>query len=598
MLPGPAVPGGRMVCSSLASYCSQSHRKRRTVLVGDPNIVKPSGLFRASYTSYRVTSVAVDAARRDVARRVSVRRRFSDFVVLHNSLAQRFQCVLLPAPAAFDAAAPLQSRSAADARRATRLQAFLESVLDHAFLCRDAVVRAFFDVDDAEWQPLRRAVSAARGSGDGRLAAQALSRAGAAAAGDDDADAEGRWRLLLYSDAPGRLDVEPAARAATVAPVEQSCARVAALTRRAHATGLAHARALTDLAAALASLAANEAEAFHGGVAPPAAAAGALVAAAAAMVAEASALARRADAVERFVGAPFSCEAAHIAALRDATQQLASMPMRTRAAQQARNALRVASARLPGRFAAAARRGCARYCAAAHTCGTDAAAAAAAGFAAITGRRDAKPPRGLAFDRRSRGDTPSADAPSSYALFSLGIAASTWDMPDESFARLFSAKDAPPARAGGPARKPTASSTPAPAPAPAPSSAPAPAPAASVSLSWLQGGAALIGCSDNASAPAAAPPPRPPVQLSKGGSSLPNTTRRPKLNHDGGDSNVEAVDGADGAEITARPPPPPEGRAAVPPNRASAPARLSEMVYVDSNADTLPRKSPEKRGPR
>ena len=168
------------------------------VFVSDPEeMSEPAmlGLSSTTFTTYLVTTRGVVSGEESGAggeeTTVGVRRRFSDFVVLRDSLRGRYACVALPLlpPGRLTGHTADLSRF-----RAARLERFLRAVFEDPVLGRDALLRMFATCPF--WDGVRKAAEAS-GQDLERVAARMDATA------DFPCVSETMWAELLRAEAAG-----------------------------------------------------------------------------------------------------------------------------------------------------------------------------------------------------------------------------------------------------------------------------------------------------------------------------------------------------------------------------------------------------------
>lgn len=325
---------------SLGDWISQC--PRRCVSVSEPLNEQARSIFLGGvpHVTFRVSSRIV---RRSSSS--SVRRRMSDFVALRDSLLRRFDGIVLPPPesgvlggALSD---PTASRGTSTARRTRALSAFAETVCASPFLSQDAVTVAFFELSPyAEWDALRKLI-ATKGASEARSARQACERARCERF---DSSGPQRWVDALQSKSALEL---PVVLESTYASVEDSAREVAKAAREAASLGAKYASALAKLASVVEKLGREERDTFRGR-------AGDYGAQSLDELSEqclkplAEETFSRADAIERYLGAPMREEATYMAACRELSRKKELSDWKT-------TALGVETERLAPKFAATCR---------------------------------------------------------------------------------------------------------------------------------------------------------------------------------------------------------------------------------------------------
>lgn len=353
----------------LRQWLGAVDKGRRFLSVGDPRLEKQAGMFAgaSAFVTFKVVSVDM----RKPGRVVEVRRRFSDFVALRESLLRRHTGLVLPVPEAgiLNGAMvdPMVSRATMTARRERGLAAFCDALCGSPFLARDAVTIAFFELAPySAWDALRNVLG---NVGDARSAEQAVERAGDSVGGTAplrpvDMSGQRRWEEALASKAVTDIDAEALKRFAAAKDVEKAALNASKAARVVAQTAHAHAIAVSKLSAALSELGRCERDAFRGrdkafGADPLEA----LVADVLKPVEEESAT--RSDLVERYIGAPLREESAHMTALRlaakAALEKEAKKKDNSDSALPNVPALRLEAERLPARFAIACERAALRF---------------------------------------------------------------------------------------------------------------------------------------------------------------------------------------------------------------------------------------------
>ncbi|KAJ8614467.1 hypothetical protein CTAYLR_000842 [Chrysophaeum taylorii] len=341
----------------LRAWAQQASSQRRFVSVSSPRNEKPAGLLTgASFVTYRVASVDLRCGKRVV----EVRRRFSDFIALRESLCRRFSGLVLPAPespvlggALVD---PLASRATMTARRERGLSAFADVVCSSPFLSRDAVTIAFFELEPySSWDALRKSLGLSGAvESEARSAEQACERANVSPLLE--VSGSRRWLEALTSKSAADLALDTAAaRFESARRVETSSVDAIKAARYATQCATQYATALAKLGDALRALGHQERDVFRG---RKDYGADALTALAADYLRPLEARARQhADAIDRYVAAPLREEAVYVAALRGAVKKFIKpkKPNEDVSASAAEMALRVEAERLAPRFAAACR---------------------------------------------------------------------------------------------------------------------------------------------------------------------------------------------------------------------------------------------------
>lgn len=298
----------------LRAWLLRASAQRRYVAVSEPRneIASSRMLLGVSHVSFRVVSIRDSAG----AAIIEVRRRMSDFIALRNSLGRRFAGLVLAAPEdgvlGGALADPTVPRATATARRERALTAFAEAVCASPFLAQDPVSIAFFELTPySAWEALKN--SFGKVGAEARIAEQACQRA---SGWRSDGSGPERWQEALHCRATSELAVDCSSRFDSASRIEESARLVATAARRAATCGSDYAISLSKLREAVTDLCRVERDAFRGLETIKGADSLEALVNDCVVRAELETL-RRADAIERYLGAPMRDEAAQIAACRE-----------------------------------------------------------------------------------------------------------------------------------------------------------------------------------------------------------------------------------------------------------------------------------------
>lgn len=298
----------------LRAWILRASAHRRYVAVSEPrNEISSSGLLGGvSHVTFRVVSIRYTAS----SAVVEVRRRMSDFVALRHSLRRRFPGLVLAPPEdgvlGGVLADPSVPRSTATARRERALTAFAEAVCASPFLSQDPVSVAFFELTPySAWEALKN--SFGKAGGEARVAEQACERA---FGWRSDGSGPERWREALHCRATSELAVDCSSRFESASRIEEAARSVATAARRAATCGSDYAISLSKLRENVLELCRVERDVFRGLENIKGADSLEALVNDCLVRAQLETL-RRADAIERYLGAPMRDEAEQIAACRE-----------------------------------------------------------------------------------------------------------------------------------------------------------------------------------------------------------------------------------------------------------------------------------------